>query len=65
MSEANPCMSCGACCAYYRVSFYWGESDGAPGGFVPKELTEQVHPQLLCMKGTNNYPPRCIALRGG
>ncbi|HCB0868544.1 TPA: YkgJ family cysteine cluster protein, partial [Klebsiella pneumoniae] len=23
MSEINPCMTCGACCAYFRVSFYW------------------------------------------
>ncbi|MDR8357619.1 YkgJ family cysteine cluster protein, partial [Acinetobacter baumannii] len=22
MSEINPCMTCGACCAYFRVSFY-------------------------------------------
>ncbi len=64
MSESNPCMSCGACCAHYRVSFYWGESNAAPGGFVPVEFTEQVNPQMLCMKGTNNYPPRCAALRG-
>jgi Fe-S-cluster containining protein len=64
MSEENPCQTCGACCAYYRVSLYWGESTAAPGGTVPVELTEQVNPQLLCMKGTNNYPPRCIALRG-
>ncbi|HDH0840599.1 TPA: YkgJ family cysteine cluster protein, partial [Klebsiella pneumoniae] len=25
MSEINPCMTCGACCAYFRVSFYWAE----------------------------------------
>jgi len=65
MSDApNPCLSCGACCAYFRVSFYWGESSEAPDGFVPAELTEQVHRHLLCMKGTNNHPPRCVALRG-
>ncbi|MEA7465220.1 YkgJ family cysteine cluster protein, partial [Salmonella enterica subsp. enterica serovar Lubbock] len=23
MSVLNPCMTCGACCAYFRVSFYW------------------------------------------
>ncbi len=22
----NPCINCGACCAYFRVSFYWAES---------------------------------------
>jgi hypothetical protein len=23
MLSNNPCRSCGACCAHYRVSFYW------------------------------------------
>ncbi|MDF8383420.1 YkgJ family cysteine cluster protein, partial [Escherichia coli] len=22
MSNLNPCMTCGACCAFFRVSFY-------------------------------------------
>jgi Fe-S-cluster containining protein len=64
MSEENPCQTCGACCAYYRISLYPDESAAVPGGMVPLELTEQVTPHLLCMKGTNSYPPRCIALRG-
>ena len=43
MSEVNPCMTCGACCAYFRVSFYWAEaSDG--GGTVPVHLTEPLTP---------------------
>ena len=25
--EPNPCIECGACCAYYRASFYWAEAD--------------------------------------
>lgn len=64
MSNNNLCLSCGACCACFRVSFYWGESTDAPGGFVPVELTEKASQHLLCMKGTNTYPLRCIALRG-
>ena len=36
---ANPCESCGACCAQFRVSFYWSESDAHPGGRVPASLT--------------------------
>lgn len=61
---SNPCYTCGACCASFRVSFYWGESTDAADGFVPVELTEKVHHNLLCMKGTNSNTPRCIALRG-
>jgi Fe-S-cluster containining protein len=60
----NPCLSCGACCAHFRVSFYWTEADDAPGGQVPARLTEQVHEHLRCMKGTNVKPPRCVALQG-
>ena len=64
MSEINnPCVSCGACCAYFRVSFYWAESEEA-GGVVPQALTEQVTPFLSCMQGTNSKSPRCVALEG-
>ena len=62
--SGNLCMSCGACCAHFRVSFYWGEADDMPGGLVPAGLTEQVHAHLRCMKGTNSNPLRCVALSG-
>ncbi|MBB8903342.1 YkgJ family cysteine cluster protein, partial [Escherichia coli] len=26
MSDLNPCITCGACCAFFRVSFYWAEA---------------------------------------
>ncbi|BBQ84232.1 MULTISPECIES: YkgJ family cysteine cluster protein [Enterobacteriaceae] len=63
MSEINPCMTCGACCAYFRVSFYWAEGDDA-GGPVPAQLTEPVTPFLRCMTGTNQRQSRCSALSG-
>lgn len=63
MSDHNPCMTCGACCAYFRVSFYWAEaSDG--GGTVPVDLTEPLTPFLRCMRGTNQKQSRCVALEG-
>ncbi|EER5964904.1 YkgJ family cysteine cluster protein, partial [Escherichia coli] len=43
MNNPNPCMTCGACCAFFRVSFYWAEADDA-GGKVPVSLTEQISP---------------------
>ncbi|TLD77063.1 YkgJ family cysteine cluster protein [Escherichia coli] len=43
MSNPNPYMTCGACCAFFRVSFYWAEADDA-GGNVPASLTEQISP---------------------
>lgn len=64
MLRKNPCISCGACCAFFRVSFYWGESEPEMGGTVPKELTEDIAPFYRCMSGTNQKKPRCIALQG-
>jgi uncharacterized protein len=61
---SNPCLSCGACCAYYRASFYWAEADGTPGGTVPVELTEKLNDFRRVMKGTSQKDPRCIALLG-
>lgn len=59
----NPCLDCGACCAFYRVSFYWAEIE-AGGGSVPDKLTEKVNLHLSCMQGTNSKPARCTALMG-
>jgi Fe-S-cluster containining protein len=59
----NPCTSCGACCAFFRASFYWAEIDEA-GGTVPTELTQQVSPFMRAMKGTFGQRPRCVALQG-
>lgn len=62
--DVNPCLSCGACCAFYRASFYWTEAaDSAPGG-VPAEMTEKLNDFRLAMKGTGLSSPRCIALDG-
>jgi len=61
---ANHCLTCGVCCTMFRVSFYWREgSDVTPGG-VPVELTEQLTPHRLMMKGTGGSSPRCVALEG-
>ncbi|WP_437610558.1 YkgJ family cysteine cluster protein [Erwinia sp. V71] len=59
----NPCVSCGACCAAFRVSFYWAEADDG-AGCVPSELTEPLTPFLRAMSGTNCRSPRCCALQG-
>lgn len=61
---SHPCLSCGACCASFRVSFYFGESDAVPGGSVPQHLVEPVSPFLVAMRGTNQPQPHCAALVG-
>jgi uncharacterized protein len=63
-NEFNPCLKCGACCANFRVSFYWGECDDAKKGGVPSGLTEKLTDFRVAMKGTNCPNPRCIALVG-
>ena len=60
----NPCLTCGACCAFFRVSFYWAEADPAQGGTIPPELVEDVTSFTRCMQGTNQKHPRCVALKG-
>ncbi len=62
--QQNPCITCGACCCSYRVSFYWAEADDAPGGCVPHALTVQVTPHLRAMAGTHPLVTRCVALSG-
>ncbi|HEY9034237.1 MAG TPA: YkgJ family cysteine cluster protein [Pseudomonadales bacterium] len=63
MTPENPCLGCGACCGFFRVSFYWAEAESG-GGSVPDTLTEQVSPHLSCMQGTASKPARCTALLG-
>ncbi len=61
----NPCTCCGACCAAYRVDFHRLDLDGAPGGAVPAGLTFPLTANLVRMRGTDDFPPRCAALEGG
>ena len=61
---AHPCLSCGACCASFRVAFHWSESDHFHGGVTPSRLTETLEPHRLVMRGTQARAPRCAALQG-
>ncbi|WP_165674946.1 YkgJ family cysteine cluster protein [Metapseudomonas otitidis] len=63
MSADNPCLTCGACCAHFRVSFFWGECQSA-GGVVPDDRVVQVSHHLVAMLGTESRPVRCISLMG-
>ncbi|KRW62216.1 YkgJ family cysteine cluster protein [Pseudomonas sp. TTU2014-080ASC] len=63
MSDNNPCLTCGACCAFFRVSFFWGECQSA-GGTVPDDKVVQISPHRVAMIGTDAKPSRCTALMG-
>ncbi len=60
---SHPCLSCGACCAFYRVSFHWTETTSDSHG-VPLEMTNQISQYVNSMKGTNQANPNCVALKG-
>ena len=61
---ADPCLSCGACCASFRVDFHVHDLETHSGGCVPVALTVPVTARMVRMKGTDEGPPRCIALAG-
>ena len=63
MSDSNPCLSCGACCAHFRVSFFWGECQSA-GGLMPDDQVVLITPHRVAMRGTESKPTRCNALLG-
>lgn len=60
----NPCLRCGACCAAFRVSFYWAEGDDHTDGGVPAHLTVKVNAFRRAMRAAVNQDLRCIALLG-
>lgn len=62
--DDSDCILCGACCATYRVSFYWGETDSLKPDGVPAALTEKINHHHVAMRGTNQKNPRCQALQG-
>ena len=62
--DQHPCLTCGACCNYFKVQFHRYEclSDDY---LVPEKLTYPViNSDKLVMRGTNKKDPRCIALQG-
>lgn len=59
----HPCLSCGACCASFRVDFSIHELD-EHGGHVPSGLAVEVNDTLCRMRGTDHLPVRCAALTG-
>ncbi len=59
----HPCLSCGACCASFRVDFAVQELQ-ENGGTVPDGLAVEVNGSFCRMRGTDYRSPRCAALTG-
>ena len=62
-SSPHPCLSCGACCASFRVDFSVQERL-SEGGTVPDGVTVEVTEGTCRMRGTDHVPARCAALTG-
>ena len=64
MPATNPCQSCGACCAFFKVVFDQNETDANCSGGVPIQYTLAVDPVRRAMRGTETRSKRCAALEG-
>lgn len=62
----HPCQGCGACCAKWRVQFYWREAEKLDSPHpVPGGLFGEITDIYRAMKGTTaKHRPRCTALAG-
>ena len=62
----HPCLRCGACCAYFRVGFYWREAEAADHQpCVPAGTWVDLNPSRRAMKGTEvKHNPKCDQLAG-
>lgn len=62
----NPCLNCGACCAHFRVQFYWREANPSDSSeAVPAGYWEDLTPDRRCMRGTGaKHHPCCLGLSG-
>lgn len=63
LQPRHPCLSCGACCAFFRVSFHWTETSAESHG-VPIAMTTQISQYANAMNGTTQAKPLCVALEG-
>ena len=59
VATQDACFSCGACCAHFRVSFYWAE-----GIAMPEHYIQPLTAVYSCMQGTHQAQPYCAALEG-
>ena len=58
--DLHPCQACGACCAYFRVSFIDLKQYS-----TPIEKTHSLGGGITCMLGTQDkHRPKCQSLEG-
>ncbi|MBL7669572.1 MAG: YkgJ family cysteine cluster protein [Bdellovibrionaceae bacterium] len=65
-SQGFSCQDCGACCASFRVCFYWrdAEPEDNPTPVPPGTWSDASH-SMRVMNGTDvKHGPRCVSLIG-
>ncbi len=62
--NSNPCLSCGACCALYRVTFLSSNRNPSQHENIPPQMLIKAPSGCTAMKGTYSAHPRCAALEG-
>lgn len=60
---SHPCLSCGACCAAFRVAFHWSEAEPGQGG-VPPDAVVRWDAHRVALRGTDRRAPHCAQLDG-
>jgi len=58
------CERCGACCAFFPVTFPQADLEKAEVPAILKQFSLTSGKLLRIMRGTELKPPRCIALQG-
>ncbi len=61
MTTPHPCLSCGACCAAFRVAMYWSEADERG---IDASLLTKLDPLRMAMRVDDATNLRCVALAG-
>lgn len=60
----SPCERCGACCAFFPVTFPLTDMEEAKNPAILQRFSLTSGALLRIMRGTELKPPRCIALQG-
>ncbi|MFN7454785.1 MAG: YkgJ family cysteine cluster protein [Pseudobdellovibrionaceae bacterium] len=62
-AKLHPCQTCGACCAYFRVSF--SSQELVPRGVTPREAVVHPDQNQVTLKGTEvRHSIGCKQLQG-
>lgn len=59
--DPKACITCGACCSHFSVSFYWQEAEQRG---IDEATLVQITPWRVAFAGTVSKPVRCVHFNG-